>query len=126
MSKNLLTSEGLIAAPGSSKAIEEENMDTSSILDDFLSQSGDDEVPSFQVPNDTSPEKQTTRPSRRANFEAKKADRRNENPRKRRHSQPPQTAENKIYHQGLEKTHRLRNLHRIPTIQGEGSNKSRQ
>ena len=98
MSKNLLTSEGLLAAPGSSKAIEEENMDNLSILDNFLSQSGDDEVPSFLVPNDTSPEKQTTRQSRRKNCEAKKADRRNENPRKRHHNQPPQTAENKIFH----------------------------
>ena len=46
--QNLLTSEGLIAAPGNSKAIEEENMDTSSILEDnLLTQSRDDELPSF-------------------------------------------------------------------------------
>jgi len=88
MSENLLTSEGLIAVPGNSKAIEEENMDTSSILeDDLLDQSGDDELPSFQVPNDTSPQKQTARQSRRKNREPKKAARTNKNPRKRRHSQ---------------------------------------
>ena len=49
------------------------------------------------MPNDNSPEKQTTRESRRKNSEPKKATRTNENPRKRRHSQPPQSAENKIF-----------------------------
>ena len=98
MLENLLTSEGLIAAPSSSKAIEEENMDTSSILeDDLLSQSGDHKLPSFQVPNGTSPQKEIARQSRRKNCEPKKATRTNENPRKHGHSQPPQSAENKMF-----------------------------
>jgi len=98
MSENLLTSEGLIAVPGNSKAIEEENMDTSSILeDDLLDQSGDDELPSFQVSNDTSPQKQTACQSRRKNREPKTAARTNENPRKRRHS--PQKAKSSTRNQ---------------------------
>ena len=98
MLENLLTSEGLIAAPSSSKAIEEENMDTSSILeDDLLSQSGDHKLPSFQVPNGTSPQKEIAHQSRRKNCEPKKATRMNEDPRKHSHSQPPQSAENKMF-----------------------------
>ena len=50
------------------------------------------------MPNDTSPEKQTTCQSRRKNSEPKKAARTDKNPRKRRHSQAPQSAENKIFH----------------------------
>ena len=59
MSENPLTSEGLIAVPDSSKAFEEENMDTpSNFEDDLLRQSEEDEIPPYQEPNDISQQKQ--------------------------------------------------------------------
>ena len=98
MSENLLTSEGLITVPGCSKASEEENMDTSNNFeDDLLGQSEEDEIPPCQAPNDTSHRKQ----KQAARQSKTDSSRTNENPRKRRRSQPRQpekSAENKIFH----------------------------
>ena len=54
MSENLLTSDGLLIVPGTSEAInDEENMDTSDIPeDDLLDTPDNDNITSFQVPQE--------------------------------------------------------------------------
>ena len=102
MSENLLTSDGLLIVPGTSEAInDEENMDTSDIPeDDLLDTPDNDNITSFQVPQEENNGNKQNLPARHNNSE-NQTTRPNENPRKRRHSQPRQPekpAESKIFH----------------------------
>ena len=91
MSENLLTSDGQLAVPGTTKAIDgEENMDTSDIVeDDLLGESDDGNIMSYQIPKDKKTNSEQNQSAFRNNSE-NETTRPNENPRKRRHGQQGQ------------------------------------